>query len=253
VPCADDAVTWTETVAAFPSESTTWTTSVTPPVAPAWYAPDAASIDPPEALVASDQSHPVPLPPEAVNAFDAPGASEAELGAIETPAVMVTAAVAAFPSESTTRTTSAAPPVAPARYAPVAASMVPPEPLLESAHAQPAPLPPEAVNACAAFGASEADPGTIETPAVTVTTAEATSPIESVTWTTSATAPVVPAVYAPVAASMWPPEASVERDQAYPAPLPPDAPKPRLPLGATDAVVGATERAGSTVTLATAP
>src|SRR5690348_1350513 len=58
------AVTATFLVAVFPSDSVTWTVSVTPPVAPALYSPVDAAMLPPEALLANDQAKPKPLPPD---------------------------------------------------------------------------------------------------------------------------------------------------------------------------------------------
>jgi hypothetical protein len=108
------AVTVMLTVAVFPSESTTWTTSVTLPVAPAVYRPLPESIVPPESLATNDQAYPLALPPAAANVQLAFGASVTDAGEIDTPAVTVTFTVAVFPSESVTRTMSVTPPVAPA-------------------------------------------------------------------------------------------------------------------------------------------
>src|SRR5437868_10424220 len=58
------AETLTLALPLFPSESVTATTSVTPPVAPAVYAPSCVTW-PPDAL-ANDQVNPAPLPPAAL-------------------------------------------------------------------------------------------------------------------------------------------------------------------------------------------
>jgi hypothetical protein len=73
-------------------------------------------IDPPELLVAIDQTYP-PLPPEAVKVRFAPAATVAVAGEIESGGVTadtVTVAVAVFPFESVTWTVSVTLPVAPA-------------------------------------------------------------------------------------------------------------------------------------------
>ena len=69
---------------------------------------------PPDAFVDSDQVYPVPLPPEAVNAWLPLGGKVAVAGEMVTPAVTVTLRVAVFPSESVTWTTSVTLPVDPA-------------------------------------------------------------------------------------------------------------------------------------------
>src|SRR5579863_4696845 len=61
------AVTETFARPVLPRASVTRTVSVTPPVDPAVYAPVVAMMVPPEGLVASDQTNPVPLPPTAAN------------------------------------------------------------------------------------------------------------------------------------------------------------------------------------------
>ena len=74
-------VTVTVAVAVALAESVTRTTSVTPPVLPAVYAPAAVMV-PPELLVAMAQLYPVPLPPEAVKVCIAPGANVTLEGAM---------------------------------------------------------------------------------------------------------------------------------------------------------------------------
>ena len=67
----------------------------------------------PEALVASDQVKPVPLPPEAVKAWLLPVDTLAVAGVTETPAVTVMLRLAVLPRESVTWTISVTLPVAP--------------------------------------------------------------------------------------------------------------------------------------------
>src|SRR5687768_12781833 len=94
------AVTVTFLVAVLPSESVTRTTSVTPPVEPAVYAPVPAPMEPPELFVWNDQVYPVALPPLAEKDWPPLGATLALAGEMLTPAPTVTFTVAVFPSES---------------------------------------------------------------------------------------------------------------------------------------------------------
>jgi hypothetical protein len=230
----------------------TRTTSVTLPIVPAVYWPLAESIVPPELLAPNDQTSSASLPPLAVNVRLSLGASVAVAGVIDTPAVTVTLTVAVFPRESVTRTTSVTLPMEPAVYSPVAPSIVAPEALAASDHAQLDWLPPAAVNVWLAFGASVTADGVIDTPAVTVTLTVAAFPSESTTWTTSVTLPVEPAVYWPLAESIVPPEALVASDQTNPASLPPLAVNVRLALGASVAVDGEVDTPAVTVTFTVA-
>src|SRR5215471_12449915 len=97
------APTATLAVALLPSESTTRTTSVTLPVAPAVYRPVDESIEPPEALVCSDQAKPLPEPPEAMNMTVPLGAAVAGEGTMTMPPPTETLVVATLPSESVRR------------------------------------------------------------------------------------------------------------------------------------------------------
>jgi len=126
--------------------------------------------------------------------------------------------------------------------------MVPPDALVARDQVKPVPLPPEALKVIRPPGETLAVAGEIETPGPTATLRVATLPKESVTWTTSVTLPVGPAVYSPVAGTIVAPEASVASDQMKPLPLPPEAPKMRLPLGGTLAVAGEIETPGPTAT-----
>jgi hypothetical protein len=155
----------------------------------------------------------------------------------------VTLAVALLPSKSVAWTTSM-PGVAPAVYAPVLTSMVPPDGLVGSVQAYGGPLPPLALKVWLPRGATLAVAGAMEMPAPTVTLRVVVLPSESVTRTTSMTPPVAPAVYAPVFRLMVPPEAFVDSVQEYPVPLPPLAVKACVPRGATLAVAGAMESTG---------
>ena len=69
---------------------------------------------PPEALVVSEKVMPVPLPPEALKALVPRGATLVELGLRLSPPPTEMLAVALFPSESVTVTTSVALGVGPA-------------------------------------------------------------------------------------------------------------------------------------------
>ena len=71
--------------------------------------------------------------------------------------------------------------------------MVPPEPLVAMAQAWPVPLPPVAVKACEARGASPATPGVIPRSPPTEMARVAVLPRASVTWTTSVVSPAGPA------------------------------------------------------------
>jgi hypothetical protein len=59
-------------------------------------------MEPPEALVASDQVKPVALPPEAAKVRLPLGGVEAVAGEMDTPAVTATLRVAVLPRESVT-------------------------------------------------------------------------------------------------------------------------------------------------------
>src|SRR5204863_9591586 len=83
-PPPDRAVTETFAVTALPSESVTWTMSVTLPVLPAAYAPLVALIVPPEAFVARVQAYPEPAPPLAEKLTLPPGGADALAGEMET-------------------------------------------------------------------------------------------------------------------------------------------------------------------------
>ena len=224
--------------ALFPRESVTFTTSVVPPVDPAVYAPVVPLTLPPEPLVVSVYAKPVPLPPDALKLRLPRGATVAVAGVIVRPAVTVIVAVALFPSESVTRTTSVVPAVDPAVYAPVVPLTLAPEPFVVSVYVNPLPLPPDALKLWLPSGATLAVAGVIVTPALTVIVAVALFPSESVTVTTSVVLPVDPAVYAPVVPLTLPLDPFVVSVYVNPLPLPPLALKLRAPRGATVVVAG---------------
>jgi hypothetical protein len=107
-------VTVTFTVAVFPSESVTVTTSVTLPVAPAVYEPVPGSMLPPEGLAVSAKAKPVPLPPVAEKVRVPRGGVLLGFGLMLIPLPTFTVAEALFPRESVTVTRSVTPPVLPA-------------------------------------------------------------------------------------------------------------------------------------------
>ncbi len=180
-------------LALLPSESVTRTTSVVLLVPPAAYAPVVELIVAPDPLVISVYVNPVPLPPDPLKARVPSGATLAEAGLIEIPALTVIVALALLPSASVTFTTSVVLPVAPAVYRPLAFTL-PPEPLVVSVYVNPVPLPPDPLKLLVPRGATVAVVGVMLTPALTVSVALALLPSESVTFTTSVALAVVPAV-----------------------------------------------------------
>src|SRR5262245_8646462 len=113
------AVTVTITLDVLLSESVAATTSVTFGVAPAGYAPELASMVPPDALVFSDHVMPLALPPLAMNASEPFGGVVGMAGLIARPPPTDTLTLATLPSESETETVSTVTAVGPALYAPV--------------------------------------------------------------------------------------------------------------------------------------
>src|SRR5512137_640024 len=92
---------------------------------------------PPDGLAESDQVKPLPLPPDAVNAWLPLGATVAVAGEMAIPAVTVTLRVAVLPSESVTWISTDAPTTA--IYAHTSAELLrsPPDGLAESDQVKP--------------------------------------------------------------------------------------------------------------------
>jgi hypothetical protein len=250
MPTAGPTVTLT--VVELPSESTTFTTSVTLPSVPAVYAPVVATTLPPEGADCIDQLKPEPLPPDALKLTAPFGVVLGVAGRMEMPAPTVTLTVAVLPSRSVTFTTSVTLPVVPAVYTPVVAITLPPEGADCMDQLKPEPLPPDALKLTLPLGVVLGAAGRMLTPAVTVMFAVAVLPSESVTFTTSVTLPVVPAEYAPVEATTLPPDGADIIVHVRPLPLPPDAPKAMVPFGALLGADGEMLSAAVTVTLAVA-
>src|ERR1022692_4722968 len=149
---------------------------------------------PPEGSALSVKVYPAPLPPTAENCTTPRGGGGGACGLSPTPLPTTMFTMAVFPNESVTVTTSLTSETGPARYAPVVASTLPPDPLAVSAKTYPAPLPPVATRVSAPPGGTTGELGLIATPGPTAIWRVAVLPKLSVATTTSVVLAAAPAV-----------------------------------------------------------